>query len=461
MTALRWAIFAVAVLASGPAALWLRDRPAVRLRLWTLIGFLPFLFAYRVALLYFPTTPSDTQGFETMPFIDWLVLCLLRSAGPRDRPMPYRFALSLYSLVVVVSVTQARWPPLAVGYAWTLARMVLVLLAIWRAATEDGRVVEALLRGMQLGAVYEGGLAVWQHFGEGLNRAHGTFTGWNSLGVAVNLVVMVPVARILTGPTSLLTKLAPVAAVLAALFSKSRGALLFLAVGVALVWLGSVLREFTPRKAWFGLCGLLLGAVIVPIALSTVESRTAGERQESMELRGDLESAASMMLEEHPLGVGASHYAPELLLGGYGRRVGIGWRERIAIVHNVYWLTAAELGYLGIVSLLVLFAAPLRVAFSRRPRGRRGDVLLGMGAALMAFYLHSFFEWVWRLSEISYLYFMTIALIAVVARPVRVGAARPSRARVPAVAGRAAPIAAASARRTAWARGAGSARASR
>jgi O-antigen ligase len=394
------------------------------------MGLLPFLPPFRVALAFFPSTPGDTHGLETVPLIDGLALCLFRPAKPGDGAVPYRFALCLYFLVVIVSITEARWPLLVVGYAWTLCRMLLLLLATWRAGRDDGRVVGALLRGMLLGVVYNGGLAAWQHFGEGLLRAQGSFSGWNSLGMALNLVVMVPVARILAGRTSLLTKLALAAAVLGALCSVSRGALLFLGIGVALVWLGSAMQEFTSRKAWFGLCGLLLAAIAIPIALSKVGSRAEEERQESMMERQLLENAASMMLREHPLGVGASHYTPELLLGGYGRRVGLGWREWVAIVHNVYWLTAAELGYLGVVALLALFLAPLRIALRRRPPGPRGDVLLGLGVGLLVFSVHSCFEWVWRLSEISYLYFMTIALVAVVARPARQALAGPSRERV-------------------------------
>src|SRR5262249_16153475 len=76
-------------------------------------------------------------------------------------------------------------------------------------------------------------------------------------------------------------------------------------------------------------------------------------------------------------------------------------------------------GYAGVVALLVLFLAPLRFAFLRRPRGPRGDVLLGLGVDLLLFCVHCYFEWAWRLTEISYLYFMNIALVAAVAQPAR------------------------------------------
>ncbi len=418
MTAVKWAIFVVAVLASFPAGRWLRDRPALRIQLWTLVGLLPFVGPGYMALVFFGGRPGDTYGIE-VALLDWLALSLLLAAKPADRPPPYRFALSLYLLVVVVSIMQARWPLHAAGYAWKLGRMYLLYAAIWRSGGEDERVPAALLRGLTSGVAYEGALAVWQHFGLGLRQATGSFTGQNTLGMVMNLVVMVPIARILAGPTSLLTKLAPVAAVIAAFFTVSRGTLLFLGIGSALLFVGSVLRKFTPRKAWFGLFGLVVAVAIVPVALTTIESRRASERAESMEMRGLLEDAASAMLQEHPLGVGANHYPAELLLGGYGQRAGLWWRMRTAIVHSVYWLTAAELGYAGVVALLVLFVAPLRMAFSyglRRSQGRRGDVLLGLGVGLTTLYAHSFFEWAWRLTEVSYVYFMTVALIPVLAR---------------------------------------------
>lgn len=418
MTAVKWAIFLVALLTSNHVALWLRPRPAIRIRLWTLVGVLPFLAPFNMGLYSFPARASDTPGFE-VALIDWLVLCLALSAAPSERPAPYRFTLFVYFVVVLVSITQARWPLLAAAYAWRVGRMILLVLAIWRAGGDDRRVPAALMRGMLAGVVFEGGLAAWQHFVQGMPRAEGTFSGWNSLGLVVNLIVMVPVARILAGPTSLLTKLAPMAAVIADLLSVSRGALLFLGLGVALVWLGSALKESTPRKAWFGVCGLLVAAVIVPVAISTVESRTAADRSESLETRRQLQSAAAMMLDDHPLGVGASHFVPELLHGGYGERAELGWRVRISIVHSVYWVTAAELGYGGVVALLLLFLDPLRVALLRRPGGRRGDVLLGLGIGLAIFSVHCGYEWAWRLAEVSYPYFMTAGMVAVVARQPR------------------------------------------
>ena len=78
-----------------------------------------------------------------------------------------------------------------------------------------------------------------------------------------------------------------------------------------------------------------------------------------MEHRRRLEVAASLMLQEHPLGIGPNCFTSKLLHGGYGDRGGLDWRQRVSIVHNIYLLTAAEMGYAGVVALVVLFLVPL------------------------------------------------------------------------------------------------------
>jgi len=415
----KWIIFIVAALCLYPAGRWLRERPALRHLAWALIGFLPFYASPSYSLYFFAEYPGDTHGLE-VGVIDWLVLSLwLAYRGP-GRPLPYRFPLALYLFVALLSATQARWLVLSLGYAWKLGRMYLLFAAVWRAG-EDRPVPAAILRGMTLGLVFEGVLVLWQHYGLGLFQANGSFAHQNTLGVLLNLVVMAPVALILAGPTSLLTKLAPVAALAVALFTVSRGALLFLGTGSALVFLGSAFRRYTVRKAWICMIGLVLAAALVPMALSQIESRSAAEKARSMEHREKLEVVASLMLQEHPLGIGPNAFMSQLLFGGYADRGGLTWSERLALVHDIYSQTAAEMGYAGLVALVILFLVPLASALRyglRMRHDRRGDVLLGLGVGLMMFYAHGFFEWVWRQTEVSYVYFAIIAMIAVLTRQI-------------------------------------------
>ena len=420
---MKWLIFIVAVVASYPVGHWLRDRAALQIRAWTLIGFLPFFSStLDMGLIPFGSRAGDTQGIE-VALVDWLALSLLFAQKAPAKPLPYRFALALYFLVAIVSVTQAEWTLGAFGYVWKLGRMFLLFAAICRAG-HDQRVPSALLRGLMFGIAYEAAWVVWQHYGLGISQASGTFFHQNSLGMLVNLVVMVPIALILAGRTSLLPWLTLIAAVPISIFTVSRGAILFFGAGSVLVFLVSAVRRYSLRKAKIGLAGIILGLAILPVALAALASRPEEARAESLLVRWRYERAATMMLSDYPLGVGTNHFTTMLLTGGYGDRAGIDWFNRVGIVHNVYWLTAAEMGYAGVFALAILFLAPILSVLRnglRAGQDRRADVLLGLGVGLVTFYVHSFFEWAWRITEVSYVYWIAVALIATLARQIREG----------------------------------------
>src|SRR5205085_11098196 len=112
--------------------------------------------------------------------------------------------------------------------------------------------------------------------------------------------------------------------------------------------------------------------------------------------------------------IGANHFAFVANLEGYFEKAGLGWASRSAQVHNLYWLVAAETGYLGLLTLLVLLVRSALVAFvcSWRYRGdERRDVLLGLGVALLIVCVHSGFEWIWVSFEPQYLFFIDAGLV--------------------------------------------------
>jgi O-antigen ligase len=133
------------------------------------------------------------------------------------------------------------------------------------------------------------------------------------------------------------------------------------------------------------------------------------------ESRVQMARAASMMLSDHPMGVGANHFVLVANAQGYFARSGLSWIGFASTVHNAYWLVAAETGYIGIVAFVILLLRPLTVAFlcGWRNRGdRRGDLLLGLGVALLMVYLHSFYEWVFVTFGVQYIFAVTIGLVA-------------------------------------------------
>jgi O-antigen ligase len=435
MTAVKWAIFIVVVLSAPFVGSWLRRRPRLQLWAWTLVGFLPFFAPLDMGLVVFRDFPGDTHGL-VFAVLDALALTLLFAQERPAGPLPYRFALTAYVVVALASVAQAQWWLGAFGYVWTLARMYVLYAAVCR-ASHDGRVPAALLRGLSLGVVYELGWVVYQHFGLHIHRATGTLVHENTLGMMVNLVVMAPIALLLVGRGTKLSWLAALAAPFIAFFTVSRGAILFLGVGVLLVYALSALRRYDLRKVGIGLVALVLAAAVVPMALATLSSRSRQEQDESMQTRAQLEQAASLMLEDHPLGVGPSHFVMALLVRGYGDRAGVGWYNWTSLVHNIYRLTAAEMGYAGLAALLVLFLTPLLSALRwglRMGPDPRADLLLGLGVGLAAFYVHSLFEWTWRIPAVTYVYWIVVGMVGGLTRQLREARLRrraPLRARFP------------------------------
>ena len=89
--------------------------------------------------------------------------------------------------------------------------------------------------------------------------------------------------------------------------------------------------------------------------------------------------------------------------------------SRGALVHNVYWLVAAETGYLGFATFVLLLMRPMIVSFLcgwRHRKDVRGDLLLGFGVALLAVYLHSFVEWVFITRGPQYMLALTFGIIS-------------------------------------------------
>jgi O-antigen ligase len=124
-----------------------------------------------------------------------------------------------------------------------------------------------------------------------------------------------------------------------------------------------------------------------------------------------------MMLQEHPMGVGANHFALVLHTQGYFHKAKLEYHKgsRGIFVHNLYRLTAAECGYLGLAALLALLARVLSFAFWHGWRTRqdvRADVLVGFSVSFLVFCFHGLIEWVHVTASIQYLFWVSAGVVA-------------------------------------------------
>src|SRR5271165_1267683 len=174
------------------------------------------------------------------------------------------------------------------------------------------------------------------------------------------------------------------ATLIVTVLTASRGTMVTAGLGLVLAYVLSTFKKWTSRKSQVLLVGVLAIAVGVPLAASSLGARfeksgSIGALEEDSE-RVRYKLAASMMLNDHPMGVGANNFTYAANRLGYFDAVGeLYWSGRSGNVHNVYWLVAAETGYLGIIAFIMFLLVPLRLAIVsglRHVGSPKGDLVL-------------------------------------------------------------------------------------
>ena len=413
---MKWVALIVVLAAIKPLAEWLRRNSGQSSKIWMLVGFLPFVLAnlhFYIAIDSWAGWPGYVQGAE-VSVLDFLAVALYLSLSTPRRPLPFRLSMTLYFIAVLLSAFQAELPMAALFYPWQLARMFLVYAVVARACA-DPRVAPALLTGMAAALFVEAGVAIWERFGLGILQARGTADHQNTLGLMSHFVVFPFFALLLAKRRGWLPPAVLLAGLVIEVLTASRATLGLAGFGYAIIFIFSALRQWSSRKAAVLLIGVVAITVVMPLALWSFAQRGEANLDSSNGERVTLEAAAAAIVSDHPWGVGANHFVFTANLGGYFQRAGVSWTSYSAHVHNIYWLVVAETGYLGLVTLLLFLLRPATVALvcSWRYRGdERGDLLLGLGVALLMVYIHSFFEWIFVTFEPQYLFALEVGLVA-------------------------------------------------
>src|SRR5262245_23373277 len=116
---MKWVIFLGAVFSVYPFGCWLRDHPRFQLRVWTLLGFLPFFQPLDIGIISDQLYPGDSHGIE-VALIDLLVLSLFVARRQSARPLPFRAAMAAYLGAAALSMVGASWRLAAFFYIWKL-----------------------------------------------------------------------------------------------------------------------------------------------------------------------------------------------------------------------------------------------------------------------------------------------------------------------------------------------------
>jgi O-antigen ligase len=404
-----------------PLSIRLRRNPHGRLRMFALTAFLPFVLS--AVHLYMAVNSWVWVGYvkgAEVSLLDFIALSIYLSLPRPEGGLPFRWSMALYFAVTALSAIQAMFPVAALFYPLQLGRAFLVYVTVYRGVCADPRVPDAVLKGLAAGMFVAAAVAGWQRAELGVLQTPGTFASQNLLGVISQFVMFPFFAVMLGGRGGRLAPAVVAAGLVIAVLTASRGTIALDCLGLATVFALSALRQWTSRKAKVLLAGVAAMVVFAPFAASSLQQRfhggpALGLSEEDRE-RLLFKKAAAQMLSDHPMGVGANHFTIVANLEGYFARAGEMWSAgRGSNVHNVYWLVAAETGYIGLVVFVALLGHPLIAAFRcsfRHRRDPRGDLLLGLGGALLVVYIHSFEEWIFVTFDVQYLFAIVIGLIA-------------------------------------------------
>lgn len=284
-------------------------------------------------------------------------------------------------------------------------------------------------------------------------RSIGSFRHPNTLAMYIDLIAPVIGAAALTNAVPPRQRSLYATAVLVGfvcvLFTKSRGAMLLFPACLGTVMGISILMKPTTRKFTALGAALLAGGLIVAIALPRLVARFEKAPKESAETREYFNVAAEAMARDHPLGVGINLYSHALATTDYywhvypdrteepdpeAFRESDRGRSRLGTAHHIYWLYASETGWIGLAAFLLhiaMFWGYSVVAFLREKDHLFKSIYLGMVVGVAFHHVHGLLEWIFRQTEVQYLYFVLMGTMVAMARIRREEAAATPPARAP------------------------------
>jgi O-antigen ligase len=418
----KWVGLSLVLAAIFPLSQWLRRNPLQAPKIWVLVGLMPFLMTVAHLVMSFTLLDGNplyyyVHGAE-FSVLDGLIIAIFFSLPKGRFSPPFWFVMFPYFAVVSLSTLQSIYPMASLFYAWQLARMFFVYAVVARACA-DPRVPSAILTGMAVGLFVQLVTVLLERFAWGAPQASGTFDHQNILGLISHFVVFPFFALLLAGRGGWLPAAIVLSGAIIEVSTASRATIGLAVFGYAMVFALSALRRWTSRKAIALAIGVAILAVLAPIAITSIEIRGQDELAGSDKARTAMQDAATLLALEHPWGVGANNYILAANSYGANSAVGLDWTENAAFVHNAYLLVIAETGYLGLVCFVLLVVCPMILAFRcgwPERKDPRGDLLIGLGVALLIAYLHAAFEWVFLLNLTQYMLVIEFGMIAGLAR---------------------------------------------
>ena len=342
-----------------------------------------------------------------------LVLGLVVGDAARVKWLPYN---SLpFVAFLTVGLVSALISPTPMYGAFTIFKLAKVYVVFWCVANclRTGTSKRYVWWGFVGIAGVITVLALHQKYVLGLYRVHASFDHSNTIPPYANMILPVLLIwGLVDRELSRVGALVSGVAVLGLLFSVVAT---FSRAGMALAALGGLsaviiaLRKAPVERSIFAFAAAALALTAgATVAADSLVERFTNAPESSQEARDEFNQAALAMAGDHPLGVGLNNYSAVLTrTERYNRHIEVMEEEETyGVAHHIYWLTAAETGYLGLVLFgwfifRITWHAGRHGLVSRAPEGAlAGGLFLG----LCALHLSGLLEWTFRTTPVMYLF---------------------------------------------------------
>ena len=409
-----------------PAAVWAGIRYQWAEKLLVAGTFFSTCYLVDINILSMELYRGDTRGFE-FGVTDWMVisLILVMSLSPRwrkKRPslLPPNSTLMLIYLLIAIATLFVSYVPLYGAFG--VSKIIRAMAVYWVAYNylRSEKDLHFFLMILASIVAFEFMLVLQQRI-SGLYRAQGSLPHSNTLAMYINMMNMIFLSFVINGRSKGHRKLVYWVALamgsLIVLATFSRGALAVMVMCYAMVIFLSAYDR--PRAAKLKVIGVLLLCAL-PVAIKVTPSII--KRFETAPINAELSrhqanEAAVAMANDSWLGVGLNNYSYAVNNTDFSRFVPL--EVDRGIVHNIYLLHAAEMGWIGLFVFLLMILRFQWMAASiifKRYDSTVSHVAIGIFAAMTALWVQSMLEWALRQTYLTVEFFMLAGFLAALPR---------------------------------------------
>lgn len=397
---------------------------------------------YIIALLIFSSLITSSTGINVMSMETYRgydrgleitladILCLgiiigmVFCAGNRMSWIPRNTIIMLvFWIIGMISVTRSEFKMAAVFTLWKFLRVYLVYFCITnfvRLSKDRPRELQGIWIGFLGIASVITIVALKQKYLWGLYRIHATFDHSNTIPLYLNMIIPIVLMWGLSSPElgkvkRQLSIFAAFGMLFAVTATMSRAG-----IGLAVITIIAVLGLVSYREPSLQSCltgaFVMIGLLIAGgFAADSLLDRFRNAPIASEEARDEFNIAAQQMAHDHFWGIGLNNFSYVLTERmEYREHLKVmANEEQAGVAHHIYWLTAAELGYPGLVIFTAILLRFLWSAlmFGYSNRSFHGNLALASASGQLALFASGFLEWAFMLTPVMMMFAVSTGLV--------------------------------------------------